>query len=85
MPRQLQFLLLLVVIPGLCGLLTGCDPLQRQRVRAESDVPPYLLEETEDPSFEHPEELRGFFKPTRTSGAWSREAREIERNLGAIP
>lgn len=67
---------------GLLAGLGGCDLLDR---RAESKAPIY--DDTPpsgaaDPAFQKPEELRGFFKP-RPSGAWSSEAREIERSLGA--
>ncbi len=67
---------------GLIAGLSGCDLLDR---RAASKTPVY--DDTPpsgaaDPSFQKPEELRGFFKP-RPSGSWSSEAREIERSLGA--
>lgn len=69
-------------------MLAGCEPWHRQRVRRPAE-PPILPESSaagaDDPSLQHPEELRGFFKPNRSAGAWSREARDIERSLGALP
>ncbi len=65
------------------GALAGCDLLDR---RSPSPSPVTLDDPpasgAADPAFQKPEELRGFFKP-RPSGAWSSEAREIERSLGA--
>lgn len=76
-----------LAVVGLCWFLTGCEPLHHQEVRSneKDELPIYLQEPAQDPSLQRPEELQGFFKPNRTSGAWSSEAREIERSLGAIP
>jgi hypothetical protein len=75
MSRQFR---LILVLGGVVAL-SGCDPLHRQAVR-DAEIP--SLAGADDPSFRKPDELHGFFKP-RGSGAWSSEAREIERNLGA--
>ncbi len=74
-----------VAVVGLCGMLVGCDTWHRHEVRSNDEPLAYGDEPAEDPSLQRPEELRRFFKANRTSGAWSSEAREIERNLGAIP
>ncbi len=62
-------------------MLTGCDAWHRSHTRSD-DAIKYSGIDKADPSLERPEELRGFFSGTN-SGAWSSEARSIEKSLGA--
>ncbi len=82
MMRRLRF----VVVVGCAGMLglAGCDAWHRQNVKSPKTPVTLSDEPTEDPSLERPEELRGFFKPTRNQGTWSSEAREIEKSLGVV-
>jgi hypothetical protein len=72
---------LIVLLAPLAFALAGCDPFHRETVRrTEASLG---NAGADDPSFEKPDELQGFFK-ARRNGAWSSEARDIERSLGAF-
>lgn len=75
---RLSVLVLVLLAPP---ALAGCEPLHRQGVR-KGESPLAVQAGSDDPSFEKPDELQGFFK-ARGNGAWSSEARDIERSLGA--
>jgi hypothetical protein len=61
--------------------LPGCETLQHNaRTRSEDDEPIATEAKSADSSDSSP--AKGFFKPSRLSGAWSSEAREVERDLG---
>lgn len=64
------------------GLSPGCEPWHRQAVRHQEDdlAEPGPAVVDDGPSTE----TRGFFKKNRQAGAWSSEAREIEKHLGAV-
>lgn len=83
MSRSLRLVAILAC--AAVSLLAGCEPWHRQAVRPEDD--PLNLTGSDpdalDPSFEKPEELKGFFKP-RGTASWSSEARSIEKSLGAV-
>ncbi len=75
----------LFLIAALLGTAAaGCEATRRQAARKEP-APTYSVPELGsvegDPSFERPEELRGFFKSNRSAGALSSEARAIEQSL----
>jgi hypothetical protein len=63
-------------------LLTGCDPFHRQTVRSTAeelaDEPP-----PEESATTLTGKTKGFFRNGVSSGGWSSQAREIERDLGA--
>ena len=65
---------------GLAGPICGCHLLHPQGLRSQGSPP--ALSQTEEPGADPGTPPKGFFKPTRRSGALSSEAREIEANLG---
>jgi hypothetical protein len=77
-----------IVLAGIAAAcaLAGCNPAQRQAVRHRGPTTAEVLHDpaVEDPSLAAPEELQGFFKPSRSTGTWSREARQVEASLGAV-
>ena len=65
-------------------LAQGCEP-RRQTLRtngASADLPTDPVQD--DPSFQRPKELNGFFKQNRYTGTFSSEAQEIETHLGIL-
>jgi hypothetical protein len=72
---------LIVLLAPAAFALAGCDALHRGTVR-KTDAS-LSASGIDDPSFQKPDELQGFFK-ARRNGAWSSEARDIERSLGAF-
>jgi hypothetical protein len=64
-----------------CSALAGCELMHHEK--RPTPVEP-AGEEGEASSVDAVESKPppGFFSPTRMSGAWSSEARSIERNLG---
>jgi hypothetical protein len=72
------------VAPTLICLLassfsTGCATLFQGLRSKERDTPPSESTDSDDPDSGAGKK---FFKPSRLSGAWSSEGREIERDLG---
>jgi hypothetical protein len=66
-----------------CGsaALPGCETLQHNaRPRSENDEP--IATEAKAEESGESTSPKKFFKPSRLSGAWSSEAREVERDLG---
>src|SRR3954469_3344446 len=81
MIRRILRLGLILVCGG--SALPGCETLQNSlRPKSDSDVVP-ATGSTEEPA--EPADVptpKTFFHSSRLSGAWSSEARDIERNLG---
>ena len=70
------------------GLLTaapGCDH-RKQALRSglTTDNEPPADPVKDDPTFQRPPDLKGFFKQNRYAGTLSSEAQEIETNLGIL-
>jgi hypothetical protein len=69
-----RFLRIGLIIGSALALLPGCESLDHyRRPRSFEDVKPEAEESSES---------KGFFKPSRVSGAMSSEGREIEQSLG---
>jgi hypothetical protein len=79
MIRRILRLGLILVCGG--SALPGCETLQHNaRPRSEDDEPVATEAKSEDAS--ETSSPKKFFKPSRLSGAWSSEARDVERDLG---
>jgi hypothetical protein len=77
MSRRFWLSLLAGICAGMVG--TGCDPFHKQSVRSAENA----ADDTSDDSTSNSREARGFFKNNLSSGGWSSQARDIERELGA--
>lgn len=69
------------LMPVIALSACGCRTSGRKSDDAMGDEDVYHRKTT-DSTFETPDELKGFFKPGGRTGAWSSEARSIERDFG---
>ena len=70
---------------SLLAAAPGCDH-RKQALRSglTTETEPPADPVKDDPTFQRPADLKGFFKQNRYTGALSSEAQEIETNLGIL-
>ena len=84
MGRTMRFLSGAMALAAALLLAQGCEPRKQLVRQPDPQAEPLADPVKDDPSFQRPEEMQGFFKKDRRTGTLSSTAKDIETDLGVL-